>query len=369
MHIHPFQAVYPKLEYITSTDSFFESVREDYLEFLSGDLFSKAEREALFVYQIRMEKRAFTGIIACVDIRDYLNGHIRKHEHTLPEKEQKQVQLLLRRGATVKPVLLAHPEAPGLTNWTWRFIENRTPFLRIAFQADRQEHLLWEVDRPEDIEKVQALFDQEVVNTYIADGHHRTTSTALLYERTNDEALRRRYAYLLCALFPIDELRIHDFNRVVEVPGDLSLTRFMAGIAQLFDIEILSEPVRPRRKHEILLFIDHEWYRLHWKEAVLQQYRHEEILLDTYLLNQLVLQDLLRIEDVRTDPRVEYVEGSQGIEGVGQKAGCKERCVGFCLYPVQADELMALADRKRMLPPKSTWFEPRMKNGLIVYEP
>lgn len=367
MHIRPFQAVYPNLEYITSTDSFFSSVKKEFPEYFDSGFFNHLEEEAFFVYQIRGEHRTYTGIIACADIKDFLCGRIKKHEHTLAAKEQKQVQLLLRRRAAVKPVLLAYREVPEITRWSREIADGTAPFLRVFFEKDRQTHSLWKVTDKPLIERLQLLFSQHINNTYIADGHHRTSSVALLYNRTEEEHVKARYRNLLCAFFPSSDMDIHDFNRVVEGRNNLSLTRFMALISQLFNINPLEEPVRPRRKHEILMFVNHEWYLLHWKHQVLQTYSSDEAILDSMILNELVLHDILGIEDVRTDKRVDYVEGPKGLEGVWERATVKESCIGFCLYPILLEEMMALADHDKMLPPKSTWFEPRLKNGLITY--
>jgi len=368
MHIRPFQAVYPNLDFVTSTDSFFQSVREEYNEYRDSGFFQKSAQEALYVYEIRGAKRSFRGIIACADIEDYLYGHIKKHEHTMADKEQKQLQLLLRRQALVKPVLVTYPEAPAITAWTRRIVEGEAPALRVFFEKEEQQHLLWEVRDGALIREIQELFNSDVPDTYIADGHHRSSSSALLYERTRDEELRERYRNLLCAFFPSTDLAIHDFNRVVEGLDDISLSRFMARLAQLFDIEILKAPIRPRRKFEILLFVNEEWYLLHWKKEVLKEYAEEEVILDSMLLNEKVLDDILGIEDIRSDQRIDYVAGPKGLEGLRKKIARRENRVGFCLYPVQLDELITLADHEKVLPPKSTWFEPRMKNGLIVYE-
>lgn len=368
MHIRPFQAVYPNLDFVTSTDSFFESVKEEYNDYRESGFFQKSAQEALYVYEIRGADRNFRGIIACADIEDYLYGHIKKHEHTMADQEQKQLQLMLRRQAAVKPVLVTYPEAPAISAWSRRITESEPPALRVYFEQDAQQHLLWEVRDGSLIREIQELFEREVPDTYIADGHHRSSSSALLYERTQDGELRERYRNLLCAFFPSSDLAIHDFNRVVEGLDDLSLSRFMARLSQLFNIDILEQPVRPRRKYEILLFVNEEWYLLHWKESVLRSYAEEKVILDSRLLNELVLRDILEIEDVRTDQRIHYVAGPEGLEGLRRKASRPGNRIGFCLYPVKLEELITLADQDQVLPPKSTWFEPRMKNGLIIYE-
>jgi len=368
MHIRPFRATCPKLEFINSTDSFFNSVKEEYLTYQQSGLFSRREAAAIFVYQIRSRQRQYTGIIACADIEDYLYGRILKHEHTLADQEQKQLQLLMHWQAAVKPVLVTYAAVPAIDDWVEEQIAGREPFLQVYFEQEQQVHALWEVAQAERIQDIRALFADRIRHAYIADGHHRTTSTALLYERTNAPGQRNPYTNLLCAFFPATDLDIHDFNRIVEGSADLSPSLFMARLAQLFHIEILKGPRRPGNKFEVLMFVNQEWYYLRWKPEVLAAYGHEPVVLDSHLLNELVLRDILGIEDVRTDRRVEYVEGPLGLEAVWRRAAEQDFRVGFCLFPVALTEMIALADQDRMLPPKSTWFEPRMKNGLIVYE-
>ena len=368
MHIKPFQAVLPKLEYISSADSFFDSIKEAYAEHRERGFFMKFPREALFIYRISGGACSYTGLIACCDIRDYLKGKIRKHESTLADKEQKQIQLFLRRRAEVKPVLLTYPEVPHISDWTKAFLENHEPFMKVFFEKDGQEHSLWELSERRYIREITDLFAGQVPVSYIADGHHRTTSTALLYEQTRAPLLKRRFRKLLCAFFPSTDLAIHDFNRVVEGMNHLSLSSFMDRLAGLFHIEMLDGPRRPFRKHELVMFVHGRWFLLQWKEAVLENYGKDGLILDSRLLNELVLEGILGIVDVRVDHRIEYIEGSQGLEGIWQRVSAKESRIGFCLYPVKLQELIMLADRGQLMPPKTTWFEPRMKNGLVVCE-
>jgi uncharacterized protein (DUF1015 family) len=366
MHINPFQAIFPNLDFITSPDSFFGAVREEYPEYFENGFFSKTSQEAMFLYRIETPQRSFTGLIACADIRDYRDGLIRKHEHTLSAREQQQIQLTLSRKAAIKPVLLAYPRVEAISEWVRLFIHGQSPFMEINFEEDRQRHQIWEVKDGRSIQQIRQLFEKEVPHAYIADGHHRAATTSLLHERVHDSSSAGRYATLLCAFFPSDELEVHDYNRVVEGLNEISLTTFMAKMSQLFEIEIMKKPEKPRCKHEMAMFVNREWFRLQWREHILEHFRNEEVILDTTLLNEKVLQDVFGIEDVRSDLRIEYIEGPRGIRAVAKRTLRSDHCVGFCLYPVSLDDLMKLADAGKALPPKSTWFEPRMRNGVIV---
>jgi len=368
MHLYPFRAVLPNASLITSTDSFFGSVKEEYPEYVKSGFFSKTQADALYVYQIRAENRHYTGILACADVRDYLSGHIRKHEDTLASKEQKQLQLLLKRKAAVKPVMLTYPEVPALTRWTQHFIDRHEPVFDFYFEAELQHHLIWQVSLPQQIRELQDLYARHIPVAYIADGHHRTSAGALLYQRAPDAATREHYRKLLCGFFPSTDLEVLDFNRVIDVLGECSTSWFMARIAQLFDIEILSSPTKPRCKHELLMLINREWYMLHWKPQILAAYANHQLILDNVLLNEKILCDIFGITDVRHDQRIEYVEGPKGLDGLWRKTVKSPTRIGFCLHPILMEEIMAIADAGKTMPPKSTWFEPRMRNGLVVYD-
>lgn len=368
MHIKPFRAVIPRLDYITAIDSFFNAIKEEYNDYHVSGFFKAADREALYIYQIEKKGRTHHGLIACSEIQDFLEGNIRKHEHTLAAKEQKQMQLMLRRKAAVKPVLLTYPEVPSIKDFLEKYPRKKTPILDVYFESEKAHHKLWEVSDKDAIVQIQELFELHVPYTYIADGHHRTSTTAMMYHRHLEGKLVGDYHLLLCAYFPTSEIEIQAFNRVITGFGDLSPVNFMARLSKFAEIDILEGAEKPRCKHEVTMLIAREWYRLRWKESVLLEYADEAATLDAAILDDKVLKGLLGIEDVRTDLRIKYVEGPKGLKGVAKHARKSDETVAFCLYPTQMEEVLKLADADKVLPPKSTWFEPRMKNGLIVQE-
>ncbi len=362
MHIRPFRGVFPREHAVKLEDSFFLSVKEQYAEFAKAGMFEQASNEAFYIYQIRTKARNYTGLVACAKVEDYFDGNILKHEKTLEAKEKVQLALLLRRQACVKPVLLTYPTVDAIQQWMEAFMAAEQPFYEHDFEGGQETHHLWEVSNWSDIKALSVLFEDQVPKTYIADGHHRLSTVAHMYEKQGGHTFEQ----LLCAFFPSSELVILDFNRVVEVPDHISSTLLMARLSEVFDIKPLKRATRPRRKHDIVMQLKKEWYCLTWKSTTLDRYADEKVLLDAALLNKIVLNEILEIEDVRTDQRISYVEGPKGLRGL-QKAtkNCK-RGVGFCLYPISFEEMALLADQDKMLPPKSTWFEPRMKNGLVV---
>lgn len=368
MNLNPFQAIFPKTEYISSADHFFSTVKEEYPEYMESGFFEKSPKEGLYVYQITQQNRSFLGLIGCVDIEDYNSGRILIHEKTLAAKEQQQIHLLLKRGAQVKPVLLTHPKSNNIDSLLRQQIKKSPPFYEVAFELTEERHSFWEIQDGDLIQRFQSLFNKEVPNAYIADGHHRSSVTALMENRTKSLDDRKSYDQLLCAFFPTTELEILDFNRVIEGLNEVTPTFFMAKLSQLFDIEEMPEPTKPTKKHEITLYINKEWYKLTWRKKVLEAYKDEPVILDVTLLNEKVLNGILNIEDVRMDLRVKYVEGPKGLDGIKDKTLKTEQRIGFCLYPVDMNDFIKLSDAGNTLPPKSTWFEPRIKNGLIVKE-
>lgn len=368
MRIKPFQAVYPNLDAITSTDAFFARVKFEYPAFKKSGFFEKTTQKAIYIYEIETENRTFTGIVACSDVRDYYDGNIKKHENTISTKEEQQMELMISRDAVVKPVLLTYHGVAKIDKLIQAYKEENKSLYEVSFYLDQQKHKLWEVSDAVLIDKFQKLFLSKVPKTYIADGHHRCSTLALMNEEFKRKKGGSDLGLILSAFFPKDQLEIHDFNRVVQGLNNNSLTTFLAKISQLFDIEVLTMPRKPSKKYEIVMFLNKEWFKLTWKKEVLDSYKKTPVLLDANILDEKVMKWILGIEDVRTDSRIKYVEGVKGLEDFRLKTLRNEDNVGFCLYPVALEDLIAVADMNKTMPPKSTWFEPRMKNGLIAQD-
>lgn len=368
MKIRPFQAIYPNTDYIASNDSFFGTVKEEYVSYKKSGFFNKASQESIYIYRIQAPTRKYTGLVACADINEYLKGNIKKHENTLAATEQRQMYLMMNRKAIIKPVLLVYPKVKKLNELLEKHIEENDPYYTIHFEKEDATHVLWEVNDGNTIEKIQKFFEKKIPETYIADGHHRCAATALLSSRTKENKEVNPYESILTAFFPVDQLEIFDYNRIVDASGDITLTQLMAKLSQIFEIEIIDHPIKPKQKHEVVMFLNKEWFLLKWRSEVLKEYKNQKIVLDASLLDEKVLKNILGIMDVKTDTRIKYVSGTGGIESVRAKTLKSEARVGFCLYPAQMSDLLTIADAGGVMPPKSTWFEPRMKNGLIVQE-
>jgi len=366
MRIKPFQALYPDLKAIESPDKFCENAKDEFPAFRKRGWYLEFPEAAFYIYQIEDGHRKHTGLIALNAVSDFLSGKIKKHENTISEKEKQQMELFLQWKAILKPVLLTYPSVPTIEHWLQEFIGQSPAYFTTRFQKDGQVHRMWPVTESTDIAFLQELFAAHVPRTYIADGHHRTTSVALLQEQFRDHPSGSDFDHLFCIFIGADELDILDFNRVVQVSDDLSPVQFMGYLSEVFTIKRLAASRRPAHKFEIVLYQNETWHALEWKPEILARFPKEQVLLDVSLLNELVLKEMLGMHDIRTDSRITYIDGSRGIEGVQRNVDAGRNRLGFILFPVSLDDMMHIADKGESLPPKSTYFEPRIRTGMMV---
>lgn len=362
MHIHPFQALLPIVEHPEVTEGFFSRIKESFPAMYRAGAFQSFPAHAVFIYEIVRPYRTFRGLIASVDMQDYLDGHIKKHELTLFPKEHVQQQLFLEQKALIKPVLTSYPASAGITQWFERLTGTLPPALELTITPSMEIQRLYAVTEETDICRIQELFLNEVSDVYIADGHHRFSAAASLHKELQEHPFSR----VMCAFFDARDLEIHSFNRVVSDLNGLTPAQFLECISRVCLIQQTSEPQAPQQKHDLLLLLGEAYYYLRWKRSVLTGFGPDAPLLDVHLLNEYILRDVLGISDVRKDPRISYVEGPAGIPGLKKKVHEGVVQAAFLLYPISFTHLKSLCDQGIMLPPKSTWFEPRMKTGLIA---
>lgn len=364
MHIHPFRAIYPNLDLIAAPDTFFETVKFEFHQYFKSGFFREDDTEAMFVYQIKTPRRAYYAIIACAEIQDYEEGKLLRHEKTMVAKEQQMMHLLLQRKAMIKPIVVAYKPEQEIGALVSEVLRS-TPFLDVRFEEEQQSHLLFRVTDREIQRALRTAFSKGVDKAYIADGHHRCETIAKLYRTVKAEVQPLDFSKLLCAFFSFDHLVIHDYNRIVEILHEISPAVLIARLSRLCTIKVVHKPQKPRYKHEMTMYLEGQWYRLRWRKHVMRRYAHHDVLLDGHILNVEVLQEILGIEDVSEDQRLGYVEGIAGIDGIIEKTQRSAFRIAFCIYPVSMEELVSIADAGQTLPPKSTWFEPRIKTGLV----
>lgn len=370
MNITPFQAIHPRVDLITSTESFFDSMKYQFNEFYNSGFFDKSPQEALYIYRVRNKKTNFDsiGLACCTHVDDLVNNKILKHEKTLAAKEQQMMRLILQRESFIKPVLLTYPDVKSLNTFLEHFILDHKPFMKLNFEKESEDHELWKISDGAQIEKVRKLFETRIKKSYIADGHHRCSTTQILHASKELNQASEKFSNIFTIYFPVSHLLIWDFNRVVEILDKIPVVSLITRLSQICKIKELKRGRKPKRKFEITMCIKKNWYALRWKKKILDQFVDDDVLLDVSLFNQFFLNEICRIKNVREDSRITYVSGKEGTKAIEQKVRNSSKNIGFVFYPVQADELMAVADKLETLPPKSTFFEPRMKNGVLSME-
>ncbi len=365
--IKPFQAIRPDLDLITSPDVFFGEVKKNYPEFYKGGFFHKLSSEGIYIYHMKSKGKTRTGITCRMPVKEINNGKVIKHENTLAAKEQKMMLLTLERNAMVKPVLLTYPEVDEIKELIHSYRKKLKPVFEVEFEAEEEIHQIYAITDGKSLLKLQQLFERKVPHTYVADGHHRLATSTLMQKRAKKKnGPNDTYNFFLCSLFSTNELEIHDYNRIVEF-DNFSPMVLMALLSRKFNVQLLAEPRKPKGKHELVMAQGDEWFSLKWRPKVLKKYDSTIGLLDVNLLNNEVLSNIFSVEDISTDKRVKYVEGPVGIKGIEEQLGGMENRAAFILPSLTWDEFIEITDTGATLPPKSTWFEPRMKNGVIVY--
>ncbi len=367
MVLRPFSAVLSRPEQIDDYSGFLGRVKENFTDYLDKGYFSEAQPPAMYAYQVVVGGQARTGLLAAVSIQDYLEERVKRHEHTLVAKEVKQAELLIQRGAVVKPVLLAHRHHQALADLLSTHTNQFPPIQELHLQDPQEIHRLWAITDQEELEQIQYYFGRYILNTYIADGHHRFSAIARLYQQREEHHEPNPYGYLMCSLFPNTALQIHNFNRAVKGLQDgRSALSFMAQLSRYFNLEPLPEAREPAHSHEMTMLIQGEWFSIRWREKTLQQNSAAGLpTLDVSMLNYYVLQEILGFTDIRNDKRIKYIEGPKGLTALME--ACENRpAVAFCLHPLGWESFFRVIDHGLVLPPKSTWFEPRMRNGIVV---
>lgn len=376
MKILPLKAVYPNLNQIPISNDFFDSVKFRYREYASQNMFEATHQDAIYIYQIKdRNMRKFTGLITCTDISDYFEDRMKKHEKTIISNEKTQSELLHLRGAAIKPVLLTYPSVSELNELIYKYLDTHKKFYVMELAGEK--HRFWQITEPEIIEQIQVIFEKKIPVTYIADGHHRSASFAALHQKIQSEKTQK----MLTAYFPVEELAIREQNRLVTDLNGLSPDAFLEKLRDYFKIKVLKKGVKPYAKLEMTMFLDNRWFQLNWRKSEIKGFAEGLVLLDVHLLNEKILKPILGIKNIRVDKRIKYIEGSKSINEIEQTvaslatqtrpkaSSTVPNCpVVFCMFPVEFEDLKQVADSGGVMPPKSTFFEPRMKNGLLVYE-
>lgn len=342
----------------------YEQAKENLAAFIKRDVVFRESKECYYIYQLIMHGRSQTGLVCVSSVDDYENDIIKKHEFTRPEKELDRINHIKISGAQTGNVFLAYRNNVGLDT----LIENwkKTKTAVYDFAADDEiQHTIWVVNDESTIQEISSIFQHEISCTYIADGHHRAASAAKVRAALGANA-GKNADYFLTTLFPSNQLYIMDYNRVVKDLNGLTPTAFLEAVAKQFDVEQLSkEPFKPQALHEIGMYLNGSWYKLTAKPG---SFTEDPIgVLDVTILQNNILDAILGIADPRTDSRVDFVGGIRGLQVLADRVDNGQFAAAFSLYAVTIDQLFAIADTGNVMPPKSTWFEPKLRDGLLTH--
>lgn len=347
----------------------YDKARSNFEAFKNNGWLTQDETPVLYIYAQTFWGRTQYGIVGCASVEDYLNGVIRKHELTRKDKEEDRMQHVRITNANMEPVFFSYPANPELDELVLAYAGAHEP--EYDFVADDGVgHHFWVMREPGVIARITDLF-KDIPATYVADGHHRTAAAALVgNERKLNNPCHRgdeEYNYFLAVHFPDQQLTIIDYNRVVKDLNGMSVQEFLEKLGEHFAVEKTGEDMyKPDRLHNFALYLGHDWYSLTAKPGT---YDDNDPIggLDVTILSNLVLDRLLGIKDLRTDRRIDFVGGIRGLGELERRVNSGEMKAAFALYPVSMQQLIAIADTGNIMPPKTTWFEPKLRSGLVVH--
>ena len=356
LHITKSEIDLPEKTDIHSTDVY-ERAKQNLHAFIQRGVLFREDKDCFYIYQLTMNGRTQTGLVGVSAIDDYEKDIIKKHEFTRPEKEQDRINHIKTTRAQTGNVFLAYRNVPEIDAIIAKWKETHDPVYDFVAD-DGVSHAIWVINSDQVNNSLKKLFMEKVPATYIADGHHRAASAAkvrLLIEEN----------YFLTTLFPANELKIMDYNRVVKDLNGLQPADLIEKLQEDFEVQEVNEPVAPAALHEFGMYLKNKWYRLRAKENT---YSDDPIgVLDVSILANNVLDKILGIKDQRTDTRIDFVGGIRGLQELEKRVNSGEMAVAFSLFPVSIGQLFDIADSGNVMPPKSTWFEPKLRDGLLTH--
>ncbi|MCC7331858.1 MAG: DUF1015 domain-containing protein [Flavobacteriales bacterium] len=346
----------------------FEKVKEKFDEFRNQGIFTQDEKPYYYIHKQKTPTHTFIGIIAGIAVDDYINGSIKIHEHTLTQREETFKLYLDVCEFNAEPVLLTYKDTPEIDKIIYKYINQRSEY---EFCTTHQiQHDLWIVKDESDIQALTLAF-AKIDKVYIADGHHRTASSVLHAEskRMNQSNLNKEqnFNYFLSYLIAETKLNISEYNRAITHLNGLSESVFLERIAENFEIEESKNAFKPTQTHHFSLYLNKKWYLLKAKPTILNSPSLIEQL-DSSILSNFILSPILGITDLKTDPNVIFIDGTKGFHALKKSVDSGKSKVAFGLYPVSVEQLKSIADANLVMPPKSTWIEPKMRNGLTIYD-
>ena len=364
----------PEIDFPAGTDEHDEVVYQKAVQNLdlwrNQNWLVRDNSDKLYIYAQTMEGRTQYGIVGCASVDDYLNGVIRKHELTRPDKEEDRMKHVRITNANMEPVFFAYPAVKELDSIVENIVLTQSPAYDFVSE-DGFGHHFWVVEDTRTIGEIVRLFSL-IPATYVADGHHRTAAAALVGKEkraqnpnhTGDE----EYNFFLAVHFPDNQLKIIDYNRTVKDLNGLTAAELIQKVGEDFDISKFGTQIcKPDQLHTFSMYLEGEWYQLVTKPG---RYTDSDPIgvLDVTILSNLILDKILGIKDLRTDKRIDFIGGIRGLGELKERVDSGDMKVAFALYPVSMKQLIDIADSGNIMPPKTTWFEPKLRSGLVVHE-
>lgn len=335
----------------------YETAKQNLDAFIQRGVLFKEDKDCFYIYQLIMNGRSQTGLVGVSSIDDYEKDVIKKHEFTRPEKEQDRINHIKTTKAQTGNVFLAYRNVDEIDEVINKWKSTHDPVYDFVAE-DGVSHSIWVINSDQVTATLKRLFKEKVPATYIADGHHRAASAAKV-------RLQVEQNYFLTTLFPASQLKILDYNRVVKDLNGLQPSDFIDKLKENFEVEEVQQAVAPTQLHEFGMYLKNKWYKLVAKQGT---YTNDPIgVLDVSILSNNVLDKILGITDQRTDKRIDFVGGIRGLTELEKRVNSGEMQVAFSLFPVSIEQLFNIADSGNVMPPKSTWFEPKLRDGLLTH--
>ena len=339
----------------------YEKAKENLNAFINRPTLFFESKPCYYIYKLVMNDKEQTGLVCCSSVDDYENGLVKKHEHTRPEKEEDRINHIKTTMAQTGNVFLAYRSLDEVNEIIEKWKKAKSPVYDFVAE-DNVQHSIWVINDEKVIDSITEAFKTKVPCTYIADGHHRAASAAKVKYLLADS---EEAGYFLTTLFSSDQLHILPYNRVITDLNDLSEDEFLEKLNRDFSVQKLARPYSPEDLHNFGMYLGENWYRL---TALDGTFPTDPIgVLDISILQNNLLEPILGIKDQRTDKRIDFVGGIRGLEELEKKVNSKEMAVAFSVYPVSMDQLFDIADTGGVMPPKSTWFEPKLRDGLLTH--
>ena len=360
----------PEIDLPEDTDPYspevYAKAAENLTRTIEAGLLIRDETPCYYAYRLIMNGHQQTGLVAGASVADYDTNRIRKHEFTRPVKEDDRVRQIDAVNAQTGPVLLAYPDAP-VVDQILAAATQKEPVLD-ATADDGIQHTLWVIDEADAIAQLTAAFNA-MHAIYIADGHHRSAAASRIAKMRHEQhgdSENAPWDHFLSVIFPHHQMKIFDYNRVVRDLPDMDNAQFLAAVEQHFDLQPSATPVKPTEPGTFGMYMDKQWFKLTLHPELLPN-EDPVARLDVSRLARYLIEPVLGISDPRRDDRIDFVGGIRGLEGLEKRVNSGEMAVAFSLYPTSMQDLMAVADNNDVMPPKSTWFEPKLADGVVSY--